>query len=196
MAFFAIWGLIFFLLFVAGWVVVLVVGLVSGSHRLVRLGARPLAVLGALLFCLVVFAGVYQAIDRHHAHDPAWIFEKEFGFPPSRDVIGLEGYATQLGRQGGQELPSRCVYLRFTTPVCMLDAIRSDWLKPATRGEPPNLRLKELPAWWKPPSVPLGQLFVAERSMTHWPSDSLDSAVLYYDSETGNAYFAQECFGD
>jgi hypothetical protein len=193
MAFFAIWGLIFFFLFVAGCVVVFVIGLVSESRRLIRLGGIPLAVLAGIQVCVMVYVALDQAVDRYHSQDTAWVFDKEFGFRPTRDITGLEGYATELKRQRGQEFPSRCVYMRFVAPRGVITAVRSDRFRSATMGEPADFRLRDQPAWWKPPEVPPGQLWVVR---PRWPSGNIDRAVLYYDEESGSAYFAQECLGD
>ena len=183
MGIYMLFGGILFLAYKICAVILLAVGLFLESRWMRIAGAIALApaVAAILWLVLAIRAG------EHRSNDPAWVFEQEFLIPPPREVTSLRGHATQMNNGG-------FVYLEFSAPPEVIDALISDWMVPASPSDLPRIKPKlsndHPPIWWAPPAVPPAKFYRAK-----YPRKTVDeyggSEVLYYDPATHVAYFGR-----
>jgi hypothetical protein len=163
--------------------VVFVLGLILKSRWISIVGGIALApVLVAVLWLVIVVK-----IAEHHSKDPAWVFEKEFLTPPPRGVTALRGNATSMDNGG-------YVYLSFSAPPEVIDALVSDGMDAASPSDVPlrkPLSYRDRPpVWWDPPAVPPSKLYRARRVGVMCESCG-SIGILYYDPETHVAYYGR-----
>ena len=162
----------------------LIIGLIVESRGLKIVGAIALApVVAIILFFVIVVE-----IGQHHSNDPSWVFEQEFGTPPPREVTALRGHATGMNNTGW-------VYLSFSAPPEVIDALVSNLMVPTSPKELPLLRRPPTsrdrpPIWWNPPAVPPAKMYMAGQVRQLCDACGIIE-ILYYDPATHVAYFGR-----
>src|SRR6266850_557018 len=131
---------------------------------------------------------IVGAIAQHHSNDPSWVFEQEFGTPPPREVTALRGHATGMNNTGW-------VYLSFSAPPEVIDALVSNLMVPTSPKELPLLRRPPTsrdrpPIWWNPPAVPPAKMYMARQVRQLCDACGIIE-ILYYDPATHVAYFGR-----
>ena len=162
----------------------LIIGLITESRGLRIAGVIAVAPAVAVVLWFMLIA----AKGEHRSKDPAWVFEQELGIPPPSGVTGLRGLATEINDTG-------YVYLGFSAPPEVIDALVSDRMDPTSPKDLPLLRRPTTskdrpPVWWDPPAVPPAKMYMA-RQVRHLCDRCGDIGVLYYDTETHLAYYGR-----
>jgi hypothetical protein len=182
MGIYMLFGAILFLVYTVAAVVLLAIGLFLESRKIRIAGCIALAPPVAA----IVWLALAMRAGEKRSEDPAWVFEQEFRTPPPPGVTGLRGHATQMNNGGW-------VYLSFSAPPEVIEALVSDWMAPASPKDLPRSKARSddsPPFWWNPPDVPPAKFYRAKYRRTMCDRCGF-SEVLYYDPATHVAYFGR-----
>ena len=165
-----------------------------GAFLLSRWGARPMSVVGGVVFVLLSLVGVYFVgritVGLIRVSTPSVVFERSFGFKPTPDVSNIKSSYWYFADTG-------LIYLEFKTSPETLQRIIDRGLKTTTAENFKSILTSGLsksgPRWWEPLKDASAQFFYAERKPDTMASQDFasETELLSYNPRTGLVFY---CF--
>ena len=141
----------------------------------------------AIMLTAGVVLGGYIYGGIHHNHDPAWIFEHEFGRPP-------QGIRELQGTVGGF-YGSGNVYLSFRISASEFDRLLDNRYQETDLKKLPYYPFvnRTTPFWWRPPQEPPALAYVPTRDYSlAATSEQIQLGFFVYDPINGIAYYSRQ----